>query len=670
MERYCNSSWAQIVEYLNSDVQQGISEKDCTTIRQKYGGNKMDLPSGNKLYTYIFNTLKQKISIILIIISIILFALKYYLFGSVVSALLIFNIVINILHNIKRNEEVVNLQKLNSTDTIVIRDGIEKVIRSEEIVVGDIVKFNINSIIPADLRIINANEIKVDEKCITGEEGYKNKFEEKIIGSVSSPTEMQNILFKGSTIKHGDGLGVVIATGKSTQIGKILAMLIYSNTKKHNFIETLLENLQNRVLIYLLAIIITGTYFIYFGQDMQRNHVVTAIFALGCFPFGIITILTYKGVIKKFADDNIEILNFSVFNLVRDVNILFLDKVGAISKKEMVVKKLFINNCLISNGDSYTKEITFDRIVEISLICNNASDSMESNLQDFKLDDVAFLEYAARKKVFKSNIDSANPKIIEIPMDSDKRFLTIVTRLGNRYRANTRGNVDSVLEQCTHIMIEGVERELTEEYRTKVKRMDINLSVEGLITEGFAYRNFTYQPSKDENIESNMVFVGIMGLENPLEENLNSSLSRIKDKGLVPIIFTEESKLSAITNAKKANLIKNSNQVVAGIELDSLNQQELKELLCRVRVFCRVTPDIKSKIVSLFIKDGHQVATTGEVLGDLPALNLSNVGIAKGKISSVIKKIADVYIQENYLEGFFKIRDFGRIIHKNIDRAF
>lgn len=274
----------------------------------------------------------------------------------------------------------------------------------------------------------------------------------------------------------------------------------------------------------------------------------------------------------------------------------------------MIVKKLFINDNLISTEDPYVKETTFDRIVEISLVCNNAIYNPSDDSGKGELDELAFLSYAARKKIYKAAIDSRNSKILDIPMDSDKRFSTVVSKFNNRYRANTRGNVDDVLEQCTHVMIEGIEKEITDEYKAKIKEVDMNLSIEGLITEGFAYRNFTYEPSKSENIESNMVFVGIIGLENPLEENLENTINRIKDKAIVPILFTEESKLSAITNAKMANIIKNNNQVVAGIELDSLNHQELKDLLCRVRVFCRVNPEIKSKIVSLFIKDGHKVA--------------------------------------------------------------
>jgi magnesium-transporting ATPase (P-type) len=671
LEKYCNSSWAEIVELLNSNIQQGISENDCEALGLKFGTNKIDLPSRNKLYKHIFSALKQKSMGVYILIAIILFVLKSYLLGGLVTLSIMVNLIMLIIHTTKRDKEISALERLNSADTVVIRDGVQKIVKSEELVIGDIVRFDVNSVVPADLRIISADDLKVDEKSITGETFHKEKFETKIIGSISSLTDMKNILFKGSAIKSGRGIGIVISVGNSTQLGRMLAMLTYASNRKHNFGKMISKFLEKYLLTYFVAIIIFGLYFVYSGFDPQKHYISIALFALGFFPITIIAKLVFNNVVKEFLKENIEIINFSVFNLVKDINILFLDKVGAISKKEMIVKKLFINNSLVLSNDPYVKETTFDRIVEISLICNNAVYNIgDETGGKGELDELAFLNYSAKKKIYKSSIDSKNSKILEIPMDSDKRFITVVSKVNKRYRANTRGNVDSVLDHCTHIMVEGVEKELTEEYKARIKEIDMSLSIEGLITQGFAYRNFNYEPSKSENIESNMVFVGVIGLENPLEESLEESINRIKDKAIIPILFTEESKLSAITNAQKANIIRNKNQVVAGIELDSLNQQELKDLLYRVRVFCRVNPEIKSKIVSLFIRDGHSVATTGETLGDLPALNLSNVGIGKGKASSMVKKVSDVYIQENYLEGFFKIRDFSKVFANNIDRGF
>lgn len=670
MERYCNNTWARIVQLLNSDYIQGMDEQRCLALQKKYGLNKVYVPSTNKLYMKILSSLKVKYVFIYLLTIIMLFYLKSNVCAYVVIGILSLNIILSVFHNINRDRNIVELSSLEGGEAVVIRNGVQRTINSNELAVGDIVKVGNGTVIPADIRIIECNNLLVDEKQITGEKVYSEKFSDAIIGSVAELKDMKNILFKGTEVKSGDGTGVVIAIGSSCQLGKLISMMIYSSNRKHNFGSRISEQLGKYMLPYFIFIFLFGLYSITFDSEIAKNNTATALFAIGCLPAVLIQIIASKYITKKFLEDNIYIRNFSVFNLIKDVNILFLDKVGSISKKEMEVKKIYINNDIISTEDPYIKEITFDRIVEISLICNNGIYNGQDENNSGELDEIAFLKYAARKKIYKSSIDSKNTKIIELPMDADKRFDTIVTKFNRGYRANSRGNVDAVLDSCTHFMINGVERELTEEIRSEIKRIDMNLSIEGMITEGFAYRNFSYEPSKSENIESNMVFVGIMGLENPLEDNLDNSITKIKDKALLPVIFTEESKLSAMTNAAKANLIKAKNQVVAGIEMDTLNQSELKELLCRVRVFCRVTPDIKSKIVSLFIKDGHKVAVTGEALGDLPALNLSNVGIAKGRASKIVKKICDVYIEKNYLDGFLKLRNYAKILDNNIDRVF
>lgn len=670
MERYCNNTWSRIVQLLNSDYMQGMDEQKCLALQKKYGLNKVDVPSTNKLYMKILSAFKEKYVIVYLLTIIMLFYLKSNICAYIVVGMLALNLIITVTHCINRDIGISELSALEKGEAIVIRNGIQRIIKSEELVVGDIVKVGSGSIIPADLRIIESNNLMVNEKSITGEEIYSEKFADAIIGSVSALKEMKNILFKGTEVKNGDGTGVVIATGASSQLGKLLSMMIYSSNRKHNFGSMIYEYLGRYFSVYFVFALLFGFYSIVSDSENAKIHAATVLFAIGCFPVLLIQIIASKSVIKKFMNDNIHINNFSIFNLIKDVNILFLDKIGSISKKEMEVKKIYINNDIISTDDPYVKEITYDRIVEISLICNNGTYNGQDENNVGELDEIAFLKYAARKKIYKSSVDSRNTRIIEIPMDSDKRFSTVVTKFNRGYRANARGNVDAILDVCTHFMVNGIERPLTEDIRYEIKRIDMNLSIDGMITEGFAYRNFNYEPSKSENIESNMVFVGIMALENPLQDNLENSVVKIKDKALLPIIFTEESKLSAMTNAARANLIKSKNQVVAGIEMDSLSQSELKELLCRVRVFCRVTPEIKSKIISLFIKDGHKVAATGEVFGDLPALNLSNVGIAKEKATNVVKKICDVYIEKNYLDGFLKLRNFAKIFDNSIDRAF
>ncbi|SFC62204.1 cation-transporting P-type ATPase [Clostridium uliginosum] len=669
MNKYCNNAWIEVVEMLNSDQDKGLNSIECDARREKYGTNKIDLPSGNRISRNIINIIKQVHIIIYLIITILLFMLKANNYKYIILAFLIINIVGIIGYNIKRDKEIGILEKLNFATSIVIRDGIEQVIKSEEILIGDIVKFKKDSAIPADIRIIKAIDIKVDEKNITGETFYKEKFESKISGSINSLGEMNNILFKGSLIKAGEGEGIVISTGNSTQLGKLLAMLTYASNRKHTLGDKLQRKWGKYLLIYFAILIVSVIFFINKGK--YPNQLASGLFVLGCFPISVTSVLAFKCILKKFSNQDIHIINFSIIDLINDINIIFLDKIGAITKEQMVVNKIFTNDEIIySKNVEYTKNINIQRIIDISLLCNNSIYNVEDKNAKGDLTEIAYLQYAAKKQIYKSILDNKNQRITEIPMDSDKKMLTILDKMKKGYRANARGNLDSVLERCTHIMIDGLEKELNEEDKIKIKDIDIKFSIEGLITQAFAYRNFSYEPSTSENIESNMVFVGIIALDNPLQDSIEEKIREIKDNGIVPILFTEENKVSAITTAKKAKIIFKNEQVVSGIELDSLNEQELKDLLGKVRVFSRINPEIKSQIISFFNKDGYKVAAAGETLGDLPSLNLSNVGIAKGNPLLIVKKVSDVYIKENYLEGFFKIKDFSRKFFDNVNRTF
>ncbi|NFO13050.1 cation-transporting P-type ATPase [Clostridium botulinum] len=669
MDKYCNSTWLQVVEMLDSNIQKGLNSSECLARKEKYGSNKIELPSANRVSKNIISIFKQVHILIYLILTVLLFVLNFNNYKLIILGLLLINTASLMVYNIRKDKEIGFLEKLNFATATVVRDGIQQIIKAEDILIGDIVIFKKDSLIPADIRIVKANNIKVDEKNITGETFFKEKFESKISGGINSLGEMNNILFKGSVIKEGSGEGIVISIGNSTQLGRLLAMLTYASNRKN----TLLNKIQKqwgKYLMYSFLILMCGIISINLvKQDISDLY--TGFFIIGCLPAFLIIVLAVKYIFELFLKQDINIINFSTFDLINDINIMCLDKIGAITQEKMIVRKILTNNEIsLSENVEYSKDINMMRILDISLLCNNSIYNVENSNCSGDLAEVAYLEYASKKKVYKSILDNQNLRILEIPMDFDKKMTTVLNRIKRWYRANSRGNLDSVLERCTHIMVDGVEKELTDEEKAKIKEFDIKFSAEGLITEAFAYRNFSYQPSTDENIESNMVFVGIIALENPLKEDIEERVNKIKDNGIIPILFTEENKISAITTAKKARLIYKNEQVVSGIELNTLNSKELKDLLNKVRVFSRINPEIKSQIIALFNKDGYKVSATGENLGDLPSLNLSNVGIAKGDPSLLVKKISDVYIKENYLDGFFKIKDYATKLNHNINRAF
>ncbi|MGL4108584.1 cation-transporting P-type ATPase [Clostridium sp. LP20] len=659
MEKYCNNSWKTIVEILASDIYKGLSESECDQRRKAYGDNKIYLPKGNsKVSTYIKLFLSLYLFVSIAVIS-FLFYRQEYIMGIITLAMILVNASIKLVHVYKRQKEVGFLQNINYATITVIRDGKEKIIKAEELVKGDIVLFSKGSLIAADIRIIEAKDIKVDEKNITGESFLKDKFESKIDGNISAITEMKNILFKGSVIKEGAGAGIVIETGNSTQLGRLLAMLVYANNSKHT-LDSKLEKPLGRIMI-TLSIVAIGFFFIFNNYSQGLENLELSLFSIQVFPIGAVVLLYVKFMKKDLLKEGIELINISTVDLINDIEILFLDKIGSITKEKMVVRKIYSNNVLYEDKNvNYNKDINIKRLIDILLLSNNAVYNVKDDSGSGDLSEIAYLSFAAKKLAYKSVLDSKFKRVFEIPMDSDKRILTTLNKSKKGCRANVKGNVDTILERCTHIMIDGLEKEISEEDIQRIKDIDFNFSLEGLATQAAAYRSFSYNPSVSENIESNLVFVGIVGLENPLNENIKEQITDIKSRGILPILFTEDNKITATTIGKKAGLISNSAGVISGVELDSMNREELIDTLSKVRVFSRVNPEIKGRIVGLFTKDNYSVAASGETLGDLASLSLSKVGIGKGKAPEIVKKVSDIFIKENYLRGFISIFDISK----------
>lgn len=666
MRKYCNMSWKEVISIFDSNVYRGLSDKDYIIRKRKYGDNNINLPGQKNV---VMPILKSFIKIY-IILSILICGLSIYYnkmnLALISGSMIILNLIVKIYLVILNRRKLSNLQRLNKSTVKVLRNGIESIVKAEDLVKGDIVIFSKGSLLGADIRIIEANNIKVDEKNITGENYLKDKFESKIDGFVDNITDMKNILFKGSIIRDGNGMGVVVETGGATQLGRVMSLIAYADNNKQIIGDRIEKKISNTsILLTIVAIlisIVTGN----LGSDLILPLVI-----ISSLPICIITVLHFM-LLKKdlFEKDDIELINFSTLDLINNLEYIFLDKVGSITKNEMVVKSLFTNDRIYEDSEvNYNSDVNVKRIIDVSLLCNDAIYNITDDSGKGNISEIAILRYAAEHKIYKSILDSQCKRIFEIPMDSDKRILTTVNKYKKGYRANIRGNVDAVLERCTHIMIDGVEKELTEEYLERIKGIDYNLSVEGLISQGIAYRSFSYQPTISENVESNLVFVGIIALENPLNDNIKKELIEIEERGLKPIIFTEDNRIAAVDLGRKINLINDIGGVISGVEMESLSSEETKKVLSKVRVFSRITPELKGKIVGIFTRDKYNVAATGENLGELPSITLSKVGIGKGNIPEIVKKICDVYIKENFLTGFLKLFDISKVFNNGLNKV-
>ncbi|MDD6796588.1 MAG: cation-transporting P-type ATPase [Clostridiaceae bacterium] len=666
MNKYCNNSWKTILEMLKSDMYKGLTEIECSERRKHYGDNKILLSSGSERVAF-FRSFFRIYILIDLVIAVYLFYMQENVLAIICGILTLVQLIIKFIYGNKKEKNYKFLQTLNHTTTTVLRDGVEKIVKSEELVKGDIVLFSKGSLIAADLRIINATDIKVDEKNITGENFLKDKFDSKMEGNSYLIEEMKNILFKGSIIKEGHGTGVVVETGNTTQLGKMLTMITNSSNNKHGLLKVLEKRLSRLMLVLLILIIGINYGLTYIGQE--ANGLIPSLFALECLPVALIASLHAVCLKRALAKEGINLINISTLDMIKEIQVLFMDKVGAVTREEMILTKVYANNNIYFDREiNYTKDSTLKRLIEILVLCNNSTfDSLEK-VGKGDLMEVAYLKFAASRMVNKYNLEKTNPRLFEVPMDSDKRMLTTINRVKKCARANIKGNVDAILDRCNYIMVGGLEKEITAEDIQRIKAMDYNFALEGLNTQGVAYRSFNYIPSQSENIENNLVFVGIVALENPLSNNINEEIDELKNKGIIPILFTNDNKITASSLAQKVKLTRSNSRVVTGVEVDCLSSQELIDVVSKSRVFSRANPETKAMIVGMYTNDNYKVAVCGENLGDLPLMALSRVGISKGKAPEIIKKISDVYIEKKYLEGFLNLFKVSNKFEKGMNK--
>ncbi|MDS0524075.1 cation-transporting P-type ATPase [Clostridium sp. SHJSY1] len=667
MNIYSNNSWKAIVEMLKSDIYKGLNEEECEKRRKGSGDNKVFVMHNRGIMTSLKNFFSIYIFLSIAIAG-VLFYLSEYVMGSISTAIIFISLLIKIAHAKSKANKTKFLQNLNNTNTKVLRDGVTKVIKSEELVKGDIVYFSKGSLVPADIRIITATEIKVDEKNITGENFLKDKFDSKIDDDIFSIEEMKNMLFKGSVVIEGEGSGIVVETGDSTELGKMFTLIMHSNKNKHTLGKKIEKRLGKIIFILLLVAVSASILSYYFMKDFYQLSL--SLFAIQSIPFISIAFL-YVIILKKdLHKKGIDLVNVSTLDIISEIEILFMDKIGSVTKAKMTVDKLYVNNRIVNGKEiTYNREITVKRLIETIVLCNNATYDSEQDIGEGELKEVAYLKFANEKMVYKSMLEGDHRRVFEIPMDTDKRVITTVNKVKQGSRSNSRGNVDAVLDRCSHIMIDGLEKEITPEDIERIKAVDYNFSLEGLITQGIAYRSFNYTPSREENIENNLVFVGLVALDNPLNDDLENDMEEIKNRGIIPIMITDDNKIVATSIGKKAKLTSSNSKVISGVEIYSLGNEELIDTVGKTRVFSRVTPELKAKIIGLFIKDKYKVAASGENLGDLPAISLSSLGIGKGNAPKIIKNAADLFIKNNYLKGFLSIFDTAKRFNEGIDKV-
>lgn len=655
MKTFYSSSVEQVVQELNSDKYRGLSYKNLSENIDKFGENIIKVEMDRSVLKTVFNLKEYILFFIALLVSI---GLKFYICTIAVLIMMIAKLTLSILDYKNKKKKTQHIESLNYTDVNIVRAGTRDCVRADILTVGDIVFLKKGDIISADIRIIEEENLYVNERNITSIDTQVRKYSTRI-DRVKSLDEISNMVFRGTRVVRGSAKGIVVSIGNDTQIGRLLEYIKISDVRSRKVFDTLEESSRNTSIFMFVGATIISMLLI-FVQSNITNEYIALVWFIACSintkSVDKIYFLLKKKILFK---EGIFIDDFNILKRFSDINVLFMPKISSVSNSKMNIKTIYTSNALFEDINKIDKSnINIERILNIGILNNNATFQSDKNTYMGNLIDAAILEFCNKNAIFKSVVLSKYKPIFNI--SDDKGISTSVNKVRANYRASVKGYVDEVLERCKYIMIDGVERDITDDDIEKIRMIDFNISNKGYETVGFAYRSFAYEPSEDENIESNLVFVGISGFENELREDAKKLVFELKKNHVLPILITDDNKIVATRIGIDLGIARGMEEVVSGVELLSLDKDEFINVLSRVRVLCRITPAIKSKIINLFSNEGYNVVAVGENLSDIPSISTSDIGIVSGKRpAKLLEKMADIKIGDNILFEFLKMLKQG-----------
>ena len=652
----------KIYEELKTN-ENGLSKMEAKKRLEQYGENVLIERKRNSLFKMILMQLTDKMIIILFIASFLSFILGELAEGVVILIIILINTVISIIQEKKAADAVQALRNMNAPMATVIRDGKAQTILSKEVVIGDIVYLEAGGIVPADVRLISDNGLMIDESALTGESVAVSKDAKVILKDGLALGDRINMVFSSTIITYGTGTGVVIGTGMDTEVGKIANMLENTDeldTPLKRKLEVVGKTLSIVGIIVSVLIFIIG--FMY-GKDLVSLLMISISLAISVIPEGLpatATIVMALGV-QRMANKNALVKKLPAVETLGSASVICTDKTGTLTQNKMtVVDALFYDEFVLDKKG----EVPIDFLLGCKN-CNNAS------LDENEIGDpteIALLEY-----VKKENINLFNQKfnrIYEQPFDSDRKRMSVVCEINGKLICYTKGALEELLELCSYILKNGEVIDLTDDIKNKILVKCENLSSKAYRILGFALKTIDFMPSEGDDIESNLIFIGISCMIDPPRDEVLESIKTFKDAGIKVVMITGDHRLTAVAIAKELGIFNDGDIAMTGEELHKLSDDELVDKAKNITVFARVAPEDKLKIVKAYKANGEVVAMTGDGVNDSPALKAADIGVAMGKVGTdVAKNAADMLLlDDNFTTIEVAVRE-GRRVYSNIQKV-
>ena len=675
-------------EFLHTS-EEGLSDAEAAKRLEQYGKNNLRQKKPKSIAKMIWEQITDVMVLILIAAAIFSFVMSFFEDGEglaeciVILVVIVLNATIGVVQEKKAANALEALKNMTAPTARVLREGEESVVPASELVPGDIVYLEDGCIVPADIRIIQDSNLKVQEAALTGESVPSEKDGPTVLPEDAPLGDRINMAYSSSVVMYGNATGIVVGTGMNTEVGKIANLLDEqdeTDTPMKRKLNSVGKTLSLVGLIVCVVIFAIGL--IRDGWAAWVNYVFIAIsLAISIIPEGLpatSTIIMALGV-QRMAKKNALVKSLPAVETLGSATVVCCDKTGTLTLNKMTVTHLAVGDDFLQGVTTKVEDVSkkYDRSVYQDLLsgaalCINAKKDPDNPGNILGDPTEGALVYLAEKfGIDCEEYEDAHPRAFEQPFDSDRKRMSVLNRMEGELTVYTKGAVDEMLPLCTKCRTKDGVREMTEADREQILKVCNGMSAEALRVLGFAVRSVSEVPEDEScDLESDLTFVGVVGMIDPPRKEVIQAVETCHTAGIRVVMITGDHKVTAMAIAKQLHIFRDGNTVISGQELDEMTDEQLDEAVKTCVVFARVSPSDKLRIIQSLKRTGEVAAMTGDGVNDSPALKEADIGVAMGITGTdVAKDAADVILlDDNFTTIEYAIRE-GRRVYRNIQKV-
>lgn len=668
---YFNQNKSEVIKEFGTDVDSGLTSEQVKTKLEKYGLNKLKEAKKKTILELFLAQLNDPLIYILIIAAIISGAMGEISDTIIIMAVVVLNAVIGVSQEAKAEKSMEALKSLTTPKAYVIRDGETLEIDSQQIVPGDVVVLDAGRFIPCDMRLIETINMQVEESALTGESVPVNKNADIIIEDEKVPLgDKKNMAFSSTLVTSGRGKGVVIATGMDTEIGKIADML--SETDEKTPLQIKLAEIGK--LLGIIALTICAAMFVIAviqKRDIFEMFLTAVSLAVAAIPEGlpaIVSIVLAIGV-QRMVKKNAIVRKLPSVETLGAVNIICSDKTGTLTQNKMTVMKYYTDGKIIETQNIDISNPIQKTLVEGLMLCSDATSDGEKSTGDPT--EIALIDAGRKHSITGEQVNIDYPRVNEAPFDSGRKLMSTVNSYNGKYTVFTKGATDVLLDKVVSTIKDGKVVPMTDKIKDEILKVVGNFSDDALRVLGFAYKEVAdYKDMSQEDMEKDLIFIGLVAMIDPPRLEVKDSIATCKKAGITTVMITGDHQKTAFAIAKELGIATDYSQTMPGVEIDNYSDEELIDVVKDKRVFSRVSPEHKVRIVKAFRGSDNIVSMTGDGVNDAPSLKAADIGVAMGITGTdVAKGASDIILTDDNFQTIVTAVEEGRNIYANIKKS-